>query len=208
MGWDAARVAAAVPSGVGFLGAGLIWKGSTTTSLKNIDGEVVKSTSQSVHGLTTAASVWLSAAVGVAVSGGSRLYIVSIYGVAFVILILRLGPQMYFAKDSESFQDFDDEVDSEIDWESVTEGSSQDRSYSDDQEDNNLEYHDESTAWGIANDSPRRKSSLFRHASAPNIKMMTYEIPIVDHEKDKQTARQAARRGRGTANMLKLSFHG
>ena len=47
MRWDAARVAAAVPSGVGFLGAGLIWKGSAT-ALKNIDGEVVKSTSQSV----------------------------------------------------------------------------------------------------------------------------------------------------------------
>jgi len=26
MGWDSARVAAAIPSGVGFLGAGLIWK--------------------------------------------------------------------------------------------------------------------------------------------------------------------------------------
>ena len=27
MGWDASRVSAAIPSGVGFLGAGLIWKG-------------------------------------------------------------------------------------------------------------------------------------------------------------------------------------
>ena len=76
MGWDAARVAAAVPSGVGFLGAGLIWKGSTTTSTVNAYGERVKLSSQSVHGLTTSASVWLSAAVGVAVSGGRRLYLV------------------------------------------------------------------------------------------------------------------------------------
>ena len=74
--WDAARVAAAIPSGVGFLGAGLIWKGSTTTSLTNSDGELLTSTSQSVHGLTTAASVWLAAAVGVAISGGRRLYLV------------------------------------------------------------------------------------------------------------------------------------
>lgn len=88
MGWDAARVAAAVPSGVGFLGAGLIWKGNTTQT-KTVDGAVVKSTSQEVHGLTTAASVWLSAAVGVAVGGGRRLYIVSVYGVALVILVLR-----------------------------------------------------------------------------------------------------------------------
>ena len=112
MGWDAARVAAAVPSGVGFLGAGLIWKGSTTAS-QNVDGKVVKNTSQEVHGLTTAASVWLSAAVGVAIGGGRRLYIVSLYGVALVILVLRFGPKMYFAADSDSMHDFDDEVGSE-----------------------------------------------------------------------------------------------
>merc|ERR1719232_654918 len=85
VGWDAARVAAAVPSGVGFLGAGLIWKGSNSTTVKNVDGSLVKATSQEVHGLTTPASVWLSAAVGVAVGGGRRLYIVSMYGVALVI---------------------------------------------------------------------------------------------------------------------------
>lgn len=88
MGWDAARVAAAVPSGVGFLGAGLIWKGSTTQT-QQIDGKVLQNSSQEIHGLTTAASVWLSAAVGVAVGGGRRLYIVSVYGVALVILVLR-----------------------------------------------------------------------------------------------------------------------
>ena len=63
-------------SGVGFLGAGLIWKGTTTTSHTTVNGEQLTSTSQSIHGLTTAASVWLAAAVGVAVGGGSRLYIV------------------------------------------------------------------------------------------------------------------------------------
>ena len=62
--------------GVGFLGAGLIWKGTTTTLHTTINGEQLTSTSQSIHGLTTAASVWLAAAVGVAVGGGSRLYIV------------------------------------------------------------------------------------------------------------------------------------
>jgi uncharacterized membrane protein YhiD involved in acid resistance len=29
MNWDASRVSAAIPSGVGFLGAGLIWKTTT-----------------------------------------------------------------------------------------------------------------------------------------------------------------------------------
>ena len=54
MAWDASRIAAAIPSGVGFLGAGMIWKQSQE------DG------GQTVHGLTTAASLWLSAAVGIA----------------------------------------------------------------------------------------------------------------------------------------------
>jgi len=206
MGWDAARVAAAVPSGVGFLGAGLIWKGSTTTALKNIDGGVVTSTSESVHGLTTAASVWLAAAVGVAVGGGRRLYIVSVYGVAFVVLILRLGPQIYFVEDSDSMKDFDDEVDSDIDWESVTDDSSQDFLPYDDNEDN-----DNGSEPTI--EPPRKKSStLSRHSSAPNVMIMTsqcYEVPIVDHEKSKGSkSRRTTKRKGGGANMLKLSFHG
>ena len=58
MSWDASRIAAAIPSGVGFLGAGLIWK----QAQKEDDG----TESQAVHGLTTAASLWLSAALGIA----------------------------------------------------------------------------------------------------------------------------------------------
>lgn len=46
MGWDAARVSAAIPSGVGFLGAGLIWKGSEGAGVDE---------APAVHGLTTAA---------------------------------------------------------------------------------------------------------------------------------------------------------
>lgn len=71
MGWDSSRVTAAIPSGVGFLGAGLIWKGSVA-----VDGQQV----QQVHGLTTAASVWLSAAVGVGCGGA--LYFTTAYAVS------------------------------------------------------------------------------------------------------------------------------
>jgi len=235
MGWDAARVAAAVPSGVGFLGAGLIWKGSRTTSLKNIHGEEMKSTSQEVHGLTTAASVWLSAAVGVAVGGGQRLYIVSMYGVSLVILVLRFGPELYFVKDSESMMDFDDEVDSAFDWESFTDDSSRDLSQSGhDHEDSDYEYRRESTMWGSAahieypsptdghgnsntakkvdgtRDFQTKSSSLSReHASAPNLMMMTYEVPIVDHSREKSKgSKPVRRRGKSRNNILKLSFHG
>ncbi|KAL7518312.1 hypothetical protein ACHAWF_000183, partial [Thalassiosira exigua] len=69
MTWDASRVTAAIPSGVGFLGAGLIWKGI----LSDDGGRRV----HQVHGITTAASVWLSAAMG-AGSGGA-LYMASAY---------------------------------------------------------------------------------------------------------------------------------
>ena len=49
-GWDASRISAAIPSGVGFLGAGMMWK--------QIDQET---NVQRSRGLTTAASSWLSA---------------------------------------------------------------------------------------------------------------------------------------------------
>jgi putative Mg2+ transporter-C (MgtC) family protein len=66
---DPSRVAAQVVSGIGFLGAGSI-------ILRN---EVVK-------GLTTAASLWAVAAVGLAVGGG--LYFASISATAIILIIL------------------------------------------------------------------------------------------------------------------------
>ncbi len=66
---DPSRVAAQVVSGIGFLGAGtiLFWK-------------------QAIRGLTTAASLWAVAAVGLAV--GSGLYLAGILATVFVFLIL------------------------------------------------------------------------------------------------------------------------
>lgn len=52
MSWDSSRVAAAIPSGVGFLGAGLIFK---EADKDNVTGD----TTHVVHGLTTAASLWI-----------------------------------------------------------------------------------------------------------------------------------------------------
>eukprot|EP00804_Cyclotella_cryptica_P028977 CCRYP_012392-RA/>CCRYP_012392-RA protein AED:0.30 eAED:0.09 QI:0/0/0/1/0.66/0.5/4/0/138 len=68
MTWDSSRVAAAIPSGVGFLGAGLIWKGSLSDDIHQ------------VHGITTAASLWLAASVGV--GAGGALYAVTAYSVS------------------------------------------------------------------------------------------------------------------------------
>mmetsp|Transcript_29854 Transcript_29854/g.66963 ORF Transcript_29854/g.66963 Transcript_29854/m.66963 type:complete len:208 (-) Transcript_29854:109-732(-) len=80
MAWDASRIAAAIPSGVGFLGAGMIWKQSQE------DG------GQTVHGLTTAASLWLSAAVGIA--AGGEMYFCAMFGTSVMVLMLRFGPRV------------------------------------------------------------------------------------------------------------------
>jgi len=98
MGWDASRVSAAIPSGVGFIGAGLIWKGKIGIG----DNEV-----HQVHGLTTAASVWLSAAAGVGAGGAE--YFVSTYAVVLVLMVLRFGPKFLSQFDDDESDDEDEE---------------------------------------------------------------------------------------------------
>src|SRR5204863_8006758 len=71
---DPARVAAQVVTGIGFLGAGAI--------LRNRDG---------VHGLTTAATVWVNAALGVAAGGGQYRLAILAGGITVVVLLV-LGP--------------------------------------------------------------------------------------------------------------------
>src|SRR6201985_2070351 len=67
------RVAAQVVSGIGFLGAGLIFREGL-----------------SVRGLNTAATLWCSAAIGVIAGGGYPLYATIATGfVVFVNLLLR-----------------------------------------------------------------------------------------------------------------------
>jgi putative Mg2+ transporter-C (MgtC) family protein len=66
---DAARVAAAAATGVGFLGAGVI---TTSNGI--------------VSGLTTAASIWMAAALGVAAGAGLSLFVAMATGCAMVVL--------------------------------------------------------------------------------------------------------------------------
>jgi putative Mg2+ transporter-C (MgtC) family protein len=71
---DTARVAAQIVTGVGFLGA----------------GAVLQSKHQ-VRGLTTAASIWLVAAIGMAV--GTGLFFLAIFTTTFsTLLLVLLGP--------------------------------------------------------------------------------------------------------------------
>mmetsp|Transcript_3163 Transcript_3163/g.6384 ORF Transcript_3163/g.6384 Transcript_3163/m.6384 type:complete len:374 (+) Transcript_3163:119-1240(+) len=131
MNWDASRVSAAIPSGVGFLGAGLIWKGSVGRG----EDEV-----HQVHGLTTAASVWLSAAVGVGVGG--RMYFISTYCVALIIIVLRFGPRMYGSEDS-SYNDDEDETSAWDSENSIATPNPEPRSFGKSLDDDNVESSEE-----------------------------------------------------------------
>lgn len=68
-GIDASRIAAGVVTGIGFIGAGAIFRQGTL-----------------VKGVTTAASIWISAAIGVAL--GTRLYYLAVIVTVFGLIIL------------------------------------------------------------------------------------------------------------------------
>lgn len=70
-GGDSSRVTAQIVSGIGFLGAGLIFR----------EGYTVK-------GVTTAATIWTVAAVGIAI--GAQAYIVAVFASLFSIILLEL----------------------------------------------------------------------------------------------------------------------
>lgn len=72
---DPSRIAAQVVSGMGFLGAGTII----------IQKQVVK-------GLTTAAGMWVTAAIGTVI--GSGLYEIGIYGAVLTLVVLEVFRQL------------------------------------------------------------------------------------------------------------------
>ena len=72
-GVDISRVAAGVVVGVGFLGAGVILRGRSE---------------EEVAGLTTAATIWVTAGVGLA--AGAGLYLVAVIATVIVVGILLL----------------------------------------------------------------------------------------------------------------------
>jgi putative Mg2+ transporter-C (MgtC) family protein len=68
---DAARVASNIVTGVGFLGAGVIWRSK-----------------DKVHDLTTAASIWATAAIGMTVGAGA--WFLAIAGTVVIWIILAV----------------------------------------------------------------------------------------------------------------------
>ena len=73
---DATRAIQGIVTGIGFLGAGVIVKDSTTDR---------------IHGLTTAATIWLTAALGVTCGLGHWVLALVATGLSFVVLIFG-GP--------------------------------------------------------------------------------------------------------------------
>jgi putative Mg2+ transporter-C (MgtC) family protein len=70
---DISRVAAGVVVGVGFIGAGVIFRGRQE---------------EEVAGLTTAATIWVTAAIGIA--AGTGMYLLSVIATAVIVGILML----------------------------------------------------------------------------------------------------------------------
>lgn len=72
-GRDPARVAAQVVTGIGFLGAGAILR-----------------TEGHVQGLTTAAVIWVTAAIGVAAAIGGKFYLIAVFTTVLSLTVLFL----------------------------------------------------------------------------------------------------------------------
>ncbi len=78
------RIAAQIVSGIGFLGAGVILKGEVTGQTKS----EVHASSYKVVNLTTAASLWFSGAIGMAI--GFNYHFLALVSVGFVVLVSHL----------------------------------------------------------------------------------------------------------------------
>ena len=74
MRWDASRIAAQVVSGIGFIGAGVIFFGH-----------------DSVRGLTTASAIWVAAAVGMS-CGAGMIAVAALIVLLYFLAILAVAP--------------------------------------------------------------------------------------------------------------------
>ncbi len=81
------RIIANIITGVGFLGAGIIYRDSAA---------------RSSHGLTTAATVWGTAAVGVAI--GLSMYIIAVVAAIILFFLLSLHHYTWYSKWKEKMK--------------------------------------------------------------------------------------------------------
>lgn len=97
---DSARVAAQIVSGIGFLGVGTMWRSRSA-----------------VKGLTTAAGLWVAAAIGMAVGTGFGLLATMATVLVLIILavLLRLENRIPRRDKQHSSQKHEEEMDDEDD---------------------------------------------------------------------------------------------
>ena len=74
---EVGKIIAGIATGIGFLGAGTIFKAKND-----------------VHGLTTAASIWTVAAVGMAIALG--YYLITTIAVVLILIVLHLNKFEFF----------------------------------------------------------------------------------------------------------------
>jgi putative Mg2+ transporter-C (MgtC) family protein len=78
---DPSRVAGQIVTGIGFLGGGAIMRNRNT-----------------VHGMTTAATIWVNAAIGVAAGAGEYAIATFAAGLTLVVLVLLPPVETYFER--------------------------------------------------------------------------------------------------------------
>ena len=74
------RIASQIVVGIGFIGAGVIWRQRM----------------EAVHGITTAAGIWITAGVGIAI--GLEFYILAFFTTILTMMILARGHPIETAK--------------------------------------------------------------------------------------------------------------
>lgn len=72
--WDGSRIAAQIVSGIGFIGAGVIWFHH-----------------DAIRGLTTASAIWVAAAIGMA-CGAEMFTVAALVVIAYFVLVLAVAP--------------------------------------------------------------------------------------------------------------------
>jgi putative Mg2+ transporter-C (MgtC) family protein len=77
--YEVARIVAGIATGIGFLGAGTIFKAKND-----------------VHGLTTAASIWVVSAVGIGIGLGH--YLITTAAVILILMVLQLNKLDFFRR--------------------------------------------------------------------------------------------------------------
>jgi putative Mg2+ transporter-C (MgtC) family protein len=92
-GGSADRIAAQIVTGIGFLGAGAIMRSG-----------------HSVHGLTTAATIWVNAAIGMAAGAGAFGLAVGATVVTLIVLAVLPPIEGFFERRARSFLHTDSSV--------------------------------------------------------------------------------------------------